>query len=894
MSRRAAFGARLTGDSPSCDSTSTRGAPAPPAAAAAAAAPTPEARQHQSQSSRGGGNSGRGKNSGRGGRNHQSGGGGGHHHQHAARSPPKAGPAAAATISQDRLAQIAAVNARAAAMAKAAADQAALDGTDGQEGEICFICAEGPVEYWSVGECNHRTCHTCSIRLRALYKKNECTFCKTECPTVVFTASDEKPFEEFKPDDTPFSDTKLGVLFETRAQLDDTLSLLRFNCPFKPGLSDPSSAAPDDPAEACQHILAGWSDLKRHVRSSHHCTLCDLCCSNKKIFTHEHELFAMGGQNQNGGASGSSSAASMSGGGRRKGTELDHHLEKEHSMCGFCKRWFFDSDGLYKHCRDHHEECFICMKLGIRHQYHLNYDRLEQHFKTDHFLCPHPDCLAQKFVVFESELDLQAHALEVHGVGSVDQKARKEARRIETSFTYSTGETSRGTDAGAANRRRAAASSAANGRPPAASFVEPAREDPVPTPRGERRIPGLGAMQALGQLSGSASGGASSRAARFGGHLTPDPASTPSGSGRNTPTQQDGTADSVTLERHAALMRRVRDATHGNEGKVAGFKIAVRSYRAGELSARDLCDQLYNIFDQRTDEAGAIVLNFAELLDDDEKRRALQSSWREMSSENQFPSLIALAPTLNGIPTQVNNTSQRALSTQHRNTHNPSSTWARVEQAARSSGPAPVAPRSNPFPALINASNAKQIPGLSKAGTQKKRTGASSTAWSSAAGGGPTASTSSAAGAGPMRAGPAFPSLGAASSSSATAPATRSGSGTPVSISRPGSASAFGGSSRAAAAPRGANGLDFPSLQLSTTEADRRARMRAALAKPAARTVMDDSEADGGIWNGSGGVGGENGFASGSSAAAAAAAKKKGKGRQKTVLMSGGLASQPK
>lgn len=129
-------------------------------------------------------------------------------------------------------------------MAKAAADQAALDGTDGQEGEICFICAEGPVEYWSVGECNHRTCHTCSIRLRALYKKNECTFCKvrqdphghgrvqalllrpfkvdqerlltrdlgrtqTECPTVVFTASDEKPFEEFKPDDTPFSDTKV-------------------------------------------------------------------------------------------------------------------------------------------------------------------------------------------------------------------------------------------------------------------------------------------------------------------------------------------------------------------------------------------------------------------------------------------------------------------------------------------------------------------------------------------------------------------------------------------------------------------------------------------------------------------------------------------------------------
>jgi hypothetical protein len=91
--------------------------------------------------------------------------------------------------------------------------------------------------------------------------------------------------------------------------------------------------------------------------------------------------------------------------------------------------------------------------------------------------------------------------------------------------------------------------------------------------------------------------------------------------------------DAATLERHAALMRRVQDAANGNEGKVAGFKFAVRSYRAGELGARDVCDQLYNIFDQRTDEAGAIVLAFADLLEDEDKKRALRNAWREMSSE---------------------------------------------------------------------------------------------------------------------------------------------------------------------------------------------------------------------------------------------------------------------
>ena len=43
--------------------------------------------------------------------------------------------------------------------------------------DVCWICAE-PVKYYSVSECNHRTCHVCALRLRALYKKMECTFCK--------------------------------------------------------------------------------------------------------------------------------------------------------------------------------------------------------------------------------------------------------------------------------------------------------------------------------------------------------------------------------------------------------------------------------------------------------------------------------------------------------------------------------------------------------------------------------------------------------------------------------------------------------------------------------------------------------------------------------------------
>lgn len=55
--------------------------------------------------------------------------------------------------------------------------------TTSQDGDAatCYICAE-PVKYYSVSECNHRTCHVCALRLRALYKKHECSLCKV-CPS---------------------------------------------------------------------------------------------------------------------------------------------------------------------------------------------------------------------------------------------------------------------------------------------------------------------------------------------------------------------------------------------------------------------------------------------------------------------------------------------------------------------------------------------------------------------------------------------------------------------------------------------------------------------------------------------------------------------------------------
>ena len=50
-------------------------------------------------------------------------------------------------------------------------------GDEDEETEVCFICAS-PVVHNSVAPCNHRTCHICALRLRALYKTRACAHCR--------------------------------------------------------------------------------------------------------------------------------------------------------------------------------------------------------------------------------------------------------------------------------------------------------------------------------------------------------------------------------------------------------------------------------------------------------------------------------------------------------------------------------------------------------------------------------------------------------------------------------------------------------------------------------------------------------------------------------------------
>ncbi|KAH0259093.1 hypothetical protein KCU71_g21306, partial [Aureobasidium melanogenum] len=282
------------------------------------------------------------------------------------------------------------------------------DGDD-VEAEVCFICAS-PVVHQSVAPCNHRTCHICSLRLRALYKTKTCAHCRTSAEEVIFTDDANKRFEDYNAQEFAHNDDNLGIHYESQDIFEDTVLLLRYNCP------DPS----------CDAACLGWPDLHRHVKSVHHKQMCDLCTRNKKVFTHEHDLFTPqelrrhekhgddipGAENQSG--------------------------FKGHPECGFCRQRFYGDDELFSHCRDRHERCHLCDRRdgGRQPQYYIDYNALEVHFRKDHFVCPDQECLEKKFVVFDSEMDLKAHQLEAHPNG-LTKDARRDARRVDISgFDY--------------------------------------------------------------------------------------------------------------------------------------------------------------------------------------------------------------------------------------------------------------------------------------------------------------------------------------------------------------------------------------------------------------------------------------------------------------------------
>ncbi|EPY51369.1 ubiquitin-protein ligase E3 [Schizosaccharomyces cryophilus OY26] len=578
-----------------------------------------------------------------------------------------------------------------------------IDDGDEEEEQICFICAE-PISYTCILPCNHRMCHICAIRLRALYKTKECTFCKVSWDVISITQDHNMDIRDVEMDNFPFQDNKHGVVYDDQKVQDECNLLLQFNCP----------------EEACDITCKGWFDLKLHCKVTHHKYFCDLCINHKKVFTHEHTLFSKKGLTKHYEVG-------------DQGTELDVTGFKGHPKCGFCNTHFYDDDELYKHCRERHERCYICDQLAGRptHQYYRNYDALERHFEKDHFVCSERECVERKFVVFGSEIDLKAHQLEEHPQ-RLSARELREARRIIPEFEYEPP----GSGSGRSRRNRKqpsnalteeATSSLANLHLSREEIAHIRQEEYMHEQQARNRAfgfalssPAPSAATASRPISATASRTAAvgkqralrreefpslnelTKAQSQANRPSPSPVRTTAASTSRTSSpvisrisSSQNVSAAATMKKgspmasnvqaqHQQVIDRMMKLTGFDENKVNEFKFAVSSFRGNVMSAREAVDRISKLVSNPQEQLSGVINHIADLLEDKGKSKQLLEGWQEwkiMSSQEQ--------PHIG-----TNNANLLRLKKSNRTAAQTASVWNRIETAAKHSGPALSAPAS--------------------------------------------------------------------------------------------------------------------------------------------------------------------------------------------------------
>lgn len=351
-------------------------------------------------------------------------------------------------------------------------------------------------------------------------------------------------------------------------------------------------------------------------------------------------------------------------------------------------------------------------------QYYEDYNSLELHFRHEHFLCSDQECLDKKFVVFESEMDLKAHQLEVHS-NDLSKDVRRDARRVNIStFDYRTPhQPARG---GRRERGVVPRGRDPNTEPLPQSTAQPLRRDEIAFQR---------------QLAIHSAQSVTSRT--FGGQLTrsdppvpsqnnrgqepatvtanrnpdrwnePSPPTLPTEPQSSVPPISETAQEQARRLQHNAVTNRASALLQNDGSKFSTFRSVVSSYRTSQLSASQLLDAFFGLFDCLPNELGKLIKELAELYEIDGKREALLKAWNDWRAINENYPVLPGSSTAAPPPGSTSITSTRSGG--HHVLRLKSSTAQSSRSAVSKQESWGNAARSNHFPTMPHSPAASSV-----------------------------------------------------------------------------------------------------------------------------------------------------------------------------------------
>lgn len=436
---------------------------------------------------------------------------------------------------------------------------------------------------------------------------NQCAQCRTEGKTVVITTNTKLHFDQLnRSQKVVKEDLKLGLRFNDEKVYQDTMDLLKLNCPYK----------------QCNFTAENqWAQLIMHVRNEHHLTFCSYCKSHKKQFSHEFELYTKAALKEH-----------------EQKTTPDENGFKGHPICAYCKIRFYSQDELIPHLKRKHEECFICTRQqpDVPH-FFQDYAALERHFGHKHYVCPEPSCLEKKFVVFESPVELEAHNNEDHAKGKPSGRTGGQSSQSNNENTSNQRNIIGSTSSSTAHATTASGNSSSSvGAQRSGSSVSQIPGAPPPSSSLAATASSLATASQTSSLSN-----------------TFDPSATAASNWTITP--------EMTAIADQRLRQHIKASLQNDNSKYSLFNKASDQFLSSNKNAYDLLNDYRSLFSHMNpEELERIIIGFTNvILHNPVKSKELNFAWEQYRIRMQLPNAqgpLANAPQWSTTSAKMHNT----------------------------------------------------------------------------------------------------------------------------------------------------------------------------------------------------------------------------------------------